>query len=223
MKGKVVLWKDDKGFGFIASDGCAEQVFFHISSIKNATRKPAVGDVVVFEVGTDAQGRQKATHVLLEGVPLAISSAPARIVTEPVKKDLIDYAAYFFLVMLLMLSVGLYTKTHDLNVALVLGAIVLLLFWAVSSRKKKPANPLFSCSKCRSVSSHDARTILAWNRGLNRLYCRSCHEAWLRGQPSRRVEPGTGYGSSKSGCLGLFLVIASFPIIGVISAVAWLS
>jgi len=32
MKGKIVSWKDDKGFGFITPEGKSEQVFFHISS-----------------------------------------------------------------------------------------------------------------------------------------------------------------------------------------------
>ena len=49
MKGKIVSWKDDKGFGFISPEGKNEQVFFHISSVKKAIRKPEVGDAVIFE------------------------------------------------------------------------------------------------------------------------------------------------------------------------------
>lgn len=96
MKGKIVSWKDDKGFGFISPEGENEQVFFHISSIKKATRKAEIGDVVIFEVAKDSQGRLKATHVLLEGVSLAHPRGSNKIVTEPVKKDALDFSHILF-------------------------------------------------------------------------------------------------------------------------------
>ncbi len=71
MKGRVSSWNDAKGFGFIAVDNQNEKIFFHISSVKKATRKPSVGDAVVFDASKDSQGRLKATHVLLEGIELA--------------------------------------------------------------------------------------------------------------------------------------------------------
>tara|TARA_R110002167_G_scaffold142776_2_gene331647 strand:- start:69 stop:806 length:738 start_codon:yes stop_codon:yes gene_type:complete len=222
MKGKVISWKDDKGFGFIRPEGKKEQVFFHISSVKKIARKPEVGDAVVFEIAKDSQGRLRATHVLIEGVSLSNAEASKRIFTEPVKKDAIDYFAFFILAVLLAISIGLFVKTGTLEPALVLGAIFLLVIFSMSSRKKQPSSKLFSCSKCGLVSSHDERTVLAWNRGFNRLYCKSCHQAWLREQPQEQQESRSAYASSKSGCLGLFLVIASIPIICVVSAVTWI-
>lgn len=220
MKGKIVSWKDDKGFGFITPEGKNEQVFFHISSVKKATRKPQVGDAVVFEVAKDSQGRLKASHVVLEGVSLASSSASKRIITEPVKKDALDYFVYFILAVLLVISLALLIKTGAPESVLVPGALFLLVMFFISNRKKKPANTLFSCSKCRVVSSHDERTVLAWNRGFNRLYCKSCHRAWLREQPKDQ-QSQSSYASSTSGCLGLFLLIASVPIICIVGAVTW--
>ena len=222
MKGKITSWKDDKGFGFISPEGKSEQVFFHISSVKKATRKPAVGDVVIFEAAKDSQGRLKATHVLLEGVSLASSGGSKRIVTEPVKKDALDYVAYFALAVLFAISLGLFIKTGAPESALVPGAIFLLVIFFISSRKKQPTNKLFSCSKCRVISSHDERTVLAWNRGFDRLYCKSCHLAWLREQPKEQQESRSSYASSKSGCLGLFLVLASVPVICIVGAVKWI-
>src|SRR5690606_23022714 len=111
MKGKIISWKDDKGFGFISPEGKNEQVFFHISSVKKAIRKPEVGDIVIFEVAKDSQGRLKATHVLLEGVSLSNSGNSKRIITEPVKKDALDYFAYFALAVLIAISLGLFIKT----------------------------------------------------------------------------------------------------------------
>lgn len=221
MKGKIISWKDDKGFGFITPDSQNEQVFFHISSVKKATRKPEVGDIVIFEAARDSQGRLKATHVLLEGVSLSNPGIPKKITTESVKKDAIDYFAYSILAVLLAISLGLFVKTGAPDSALAPGAIFLVILLFISNRKKQPANKLFSCSKCRSVSSHDERTVLAWNRGFNKLYCKSCHQVWLREQPKELAESRSSYGSSKSGCVGLFLIIVAFPISFVVGAVAW--
>jgi len=222
MKGKIILWKDDKGFGFINPESKNEQVFFHISSVKKAARKPEVGDSVIFEVAKDSQGRLKATHVLLEDVSLVRSVSSKKIITDPVKKDALDYFAYFISAVLLAISLGLFIKTGAPESALAPGAIFLVVMFFISSRKKQPANKMFSCSKCRLVSSHDERTVLAWNRGFDRLYCKSCHQAWLREQPKEQQESRSSYASSKSGCLGLFLVIASVPIIFVVGAVTWI-
>lgn len=221
MKGKIISWKDDKGFGFISPEGTKEQIFFHISSVKKATRKPEIGDVVVFEATKDSQGRFKATHVLLEGVSLASSEGSKKIVTEPVKKDALDYFAYFILAVLFVISLGSFIKTGSPKIALVPSAIFLVVMFFISNRKKQPANKLFSCSKCRVNSVHDERTVLAWNRGMNRLYCKSCHQTWLREQPKEQRENRGSYASSKSGCLGLFLIIASVPVICVVGTVAW--
>jgi cold shock CspA family protein len=222
MKGKVISWKDDKGFGFINPEGKSDQVFFHVSSVKKATRKPEVGDVVFFEMAKDSQGRLKATHVLLEGVSLANSRNSTRIFTEAVKKDALDYFAFFILAVLFAISLGLFIKTGAPKSSLVPGAIFLVVLFMISNRKKQPANKFFSCSKCRVVASHDERTVLAWNRGLKRLYCKSCHQAWLLEQPKGQHVSRSSSASSSSGCLGLFMVIASVPIICIVSTVTWI-
>lgn len=223
MKGKIISWKGDKGFGFISPDDQSEKIFFHISSVKKATRKPEVGDSVVFEVAKDSQGRLKATYVLLEGVSLASPGTPKEIVTEPVKKDALDYFVYLALILLLTVSLVMVVKTREPESALVPGAIFIAALLFLLSRKKQPANKLFSCSKCRSIASHDERTVLAWNRGFNKIYCKSCHQAWLREQPKEHAENKNSYSSSGSGCLGLFLVFVSFPILCIVGAIKWIA
>jgi len=52
-KGKLILWNDEKGFGFVRPETREKDLFVHISAIKNyqkgLSRRPAVGDMVVYE------------------------------------------------------------------------------------------------------------------------------------------------------------------------------
>lgn len=68
QKGRLKRWNDEKGFGFIAPDDGGEDVFFHISSLNGATRRPLERDIVYFSVETDATGRKKAVAVSIEGM-----------------------------------------------------------------------------------------------------------------------------------------------------------
>lgn len=58
MRGKIIKWDDEKGFGFIKSDEQAENVFAHISQFKAKHLRPAVGDVVDFELKSTRKGLQ---------------------------------------------------------------------------------------------------------------------------------------------------------------------
>jgi cold shock CspA family protein len=76
MHGKIVTWNDDRGFGFIQPDDQSGEVFFHISAVRNAARRPQQGDRVAFDTTRDKSGRLKAAWVTLEGV--TAQSRPAR-------------------------------------------------------------------------------------------------------------------------------------------------
>lgn len=76
MHGKVVSWNDDRGFGFIQPEDRSAEVFFHISAVRNAARRPQQGDAVQFDTTRDKSGRLKAAWVSLEGVAPGASPAP---------------------------------------------------------------------------------------------------------------------------------------------------
>jgi CspA family cold shock protein len=62
-KGKVKMFNQEKGFGFIRPDGGDADVFFHVSALRDGDEitKDAV---VSFEVGTDPKsGKTKAVSV----------------------------------------------------------------------------------------------------------------------------------------------------------------
>ncbi len=66
-KGLLVKWKDDKGFGFIQPSDGSKEIFLHISKIKGASRRPKVGDTIIYKL-TTADGKVCATNASIEGV-----------------------------------------------------------------------------------------------------------------------------------------------------------
>jgi CspA family cold shock protein len=65
MRGKIVRWLDDRGFGFIAPDGPGDDLFCHINSIvaPTARAEPEIGQKVEYEVETSRSGRPQAADV----------------------------------------------------------------------------------------------------------------------------------------------------------------
>ena len=67
-KGQLKTWKDDKGFGFIKPDDGSKEVFLHISAVKQAVRRPKVGDTILYERVVEPDGKLRASKALIQGV-----------------------------------------------------------------------------------------------------------------------------------------------------------
>lgn len=72
---KIVEWSDGKGYGFLQVGG--KRVFLHRRDFAEHHKRPAVGDVIRFTLGSDAKGRpcaRNAVHVNDGGciTPLAV-------------------------------------------------------------------------------------------------------------------------------------------------------
>jgi uncharacterized membrane protein YsdA (DUF1294 family)/cold shock CspA family protein len=74
-KGRLVLWNDDKGFGFVRPETRGEKdLFLHISAIKNyrkgLSRRPAQGDGVRYEAlsAAEAAGKRRISRAMVEGI-----------------------------------------------------------------------------------------------------------------------------------------------------------
>ena len=64
-QGKIIRWKDDKGFGFIEqtdNNWQDQAIFFHISEYR-ANQRPVLNEAVVFEIGQGRDGKPCAINV----------------------------------------------------------------------------------------------------------------------------------------------------------------
>ena len=57
---KIVEWDQQKGFGYLQVG--KQRVFLHWKDFTERQRRPAVGDVVSFELGSDPKGRRCAIN-----------------------------------------------------------------------------------------------------------------------------------------------------------------
>lgn len=220
MNGKIIQWKDDKGFGFIAPDDGSEKVFFHISSVKSEVRRPKIGDIVIYEATFDSQHRLKAKGVAIQGIisqPSHKKSKPNK--TRPPQKNAFDY----FLILVILVSLCalaiVFFQTQNMEDSIPNGIPALIAF-ILLNRQKKPKEKKFSCSRCKKIVEYDARTITAWNNGFLKLYCKSCHHLWLRDNPTIRHQ---SISNSSGGCLGFFVVIILTPVITSVGLYQWLT
>jgi CspA family cold shock protein len=61
--GKIKIFNEDKGFGFIKPDDGSNDVFFHVSGLREGD-DVTVGKAVTFEIGVDPKsGKSKAISV----------------------------------------------------------------------------------------------------------------------------------------------------------------
>lgn len=80
-KGRLTSWKDDRGFGFIKPDNGGKEVFLHISALKEAGRRPKVGDTILYERVSEPNGKVRAARASIQGVapqPLATKQKPRK-------------------------------------------------------------------------------------------------------------------------------------------------
>jgi len=75
-QGKITAWKDDQGFGFISPNGGGPSVFVHIKSFGNRASRPALNDIVTYELGVNDKGQPRAGNVAFVG-DRAAHHAPA--------------------------------------------------------------------------------------------------------------------------------------------------
>lgn len=67
QKGKLIKWKDKRGFGFIQPADGRQEVFLHISDIEDATRRPQVGDTIYYRLISEEDNKVRASQAFILG------------------------------------------------------------------------------------------------------------------------------------------------------------
>ena len=73
-KGELIKWKDERGFGFIQAENESQEVFLHISELKNSTRRPQVGDTIYYHLIVK-NGKIRASNASILGAESKPSSS----------------------------------------------------------------------------------------------------------------------------------------------------
>ena len=121
MKGRLVRWDDDRGFGFVSRDD-GDDVFVHVSEFPKGPRRPVDGDELIFDVATDDRRGPRATNVAFARNQIDWSN--------PVSLSATTGLGYFVVM-------GLYAFLHGINVFVpVAYAIVSLLTYMIFARDK---------------------------------------------------------------------------------------
>ena len=103
-KGQLTTWKDDKGFGFIRSSDGSQDVFLHITALKETNHRPQVGDVICYQLTVDKNGRVHACNAFIEGVvskPI-FRSSPS-VIEKVTFKPTVKYSLIFEVLILSLL------------------------------------------------------------------------------------------------------------------------
>lgn len=65
-QGKITKWNDEKGFGFVLTNGGQREIFVHISAFKNRSTRPQISQLINYEIIKDSAGREQvanASHI----------------------------------------------------------------------------------------------------------------------------------------------------------------
>ncbi|MEC4727695.1 DUF3465 domain-containing protein [Shewanella sp. D64] len=73
VKGTLVRWRDDKGFGFIEPEQVngepkSQDVFIHASRLTHMSRRPLEGDIIFFQIEHKPDGKLNAIEAHIDGV-----------------------------------------------------------------------------------------------------------------------------------------------------------
>ena len=130
LKGKVIKWQNDKGFGFIEQINGIPDLFFHENFLLNQSRRPVVGDEVSFEITTNPVGKQRAERILFRGE------------RDPRKSDNFFDAFYSSLSCVFIICIGVlvFLKKLDPIILILYLLLSLITFFLYQQDKTKAKN-----------------------------------------------------------------------------------
>lgn len=131
--GRLSVWNDDRGFGFIEPDDGGARVFAHISAFPQDKRRPRVSDPLNYEVDFDERGRPRARSIYFM-VPVGARQ------DDPVSAtDSRDLIAPLGAIALVAVALGLLVALGELHLAICLPYGIFSLVAVVAYRRDKAA------------------------------------------------------------------------------------
>lgn len=74
-RGQLTIWKDEQGFGFIQPVDGSQDVFLHITALKDRTRRPKTGDVIYYHLTLNQNSEVRADNAFILGARAKSASA----------------------------------------------------------------------------------------------------------------------------------------------------
>ena len=65
--GTLIRWNDERGFGFIAPAGGADELFVHVSAFPRDGRRPETGEVISYLTQAGPDGKVRAISIMRPG------------------------------------------------------------------------------------------------------------------------------------------------------------
>ncbi len=139
-KGKLVRWIDEKGFGFIKTENGKNDIFIHISALKNMSRKPVIGDIILFEINVDTNGKLRAINALIEGVSQNLTLTPLDKQSKPTPSTIQEKTRRIY-----KTKVSKPKNAFSLIPVLAIAVMIIIFSWCTNKRKVVlPENTLMS-------------------------------------------------------------------------------
>ena len=162
QKGKLKRWNDNKKFGFIATADRRKDIFIHISAFKRMGRRPTVGDIIIYQIHTDNDGKLRAVNAKIEGVENVKQRPVRRTVGKPKKSNW-------------------FSKALAASIVILLGSFVFNKLFTYNEIQKCPA---------ASISTHPAKENYTCEGKVYCSEMTSCDEAkfYQRNCPGTKMD-----------------------------------
>jgi uncharacterized membrane protein YsdA (DUF1294 family)/cold shock CspA family protein len=141
-KGQLTEWKDERGFGFIQPADGSQKVFLHISELKDATRRPQIGDIIYYRAVANQGRKNSACNAFIVG---ARNKPPASPLSwRKSKSNVVNKHSFPILELLLLSMLPLIGSTHFARttanpIPLILYPVMSLLTFALYADDKSRA------------------------------------------------------------------------------------
>jgi cold shock CspA family protein len=108
MHGKLIKWKDDRGFGFILCEHNQQEVFAHISAFPSGSPRPKVGEMLDFEIETTKDGKTRAINII-RADSIKTKNSPIKLSKTP-NKTTKKFSVIIALILVVLIAVSVSQK-----------------------------------------------------------------------------------------------------------------